>query len=333
VARCFFAPNDLIATVDFDPMNGSTCSNSTTLQQQCIQYWRIRIAPMDPNDQTRCSFSGNYTLRFLPSCQATALGRRYLCTLIQTNVTAQLQTTNYCPYLTPLAVGITGTLTTYSDSALTSQSSTFDIMDTVYVKLVVDGQGQVTSVKIQQVDLRLSAPVSSDVNLVSSGTPVSAGNLATANIGFQNSDQVGTNNAASINFDLVTDYIPIDRKSSTLGTLKVTAGVTFVNTDGTSSRRLLSFESQIMPATLNDRKFNRNFAKVVEKRQRHTIKRDIFPDPNAALPFDPLRDNNSTDSSLIETDASLIETMLLQAGEPVMRAEAAFIIGSARFAA
>jgi len=317
--------------VDFDPMNGSTCSNSTTLQQQCIQYWRIRIAPMDPNDQTRCSFSGNYTLRFLPSCQATALGRRYLCTLIQTNVTAQLQTTNYCPYLTPLAVGITGTLTTYSDSSLTSQSSTFDIMDTVYVKLVVDGQGQVTSVKIQQVDLRLSAPVSSDVNLVSSGTPVSAGNLATANIGFQNSDQVGTNNAASINFDLVTDYIPIDRKSSTLGTLKVTAGVTFANTDGTSSRRLLSFESQIMPATLNDRKFNRNFAKVVEKRQ--SIKKGASDSMHTPLDEIIAPEAASSQAASITTDASLIDTMLMQFDEPVMRAEAAFIIGSARFAA
>jgi len=296
------------------------------------------VAPFDPNDQTRCSFSGNYTLQFLPSCQATALGRRYLCTLIQTNITAQLQTTNYCPYLTPLAVGVTGTLTTYSDAQLTTQSSTFDIMDTVYVKLVVDGQGQVTSVKIQQVDLHLSSPVQSDINLISSGTPVLSGNLANANIGFQNSDQVGTNNAASINFDLVTDYIPIDRKASTLGTLKVVAGVTFANTDGTSSRRLLSFESPIMPASVNDRKFNRNFAKLVEKRQ--SIKKDQpptpldftnAPDATSAVSSQPA--SKTIDVSMLETDASLIDTLLLQANEPVMRAEAAFIIGSARFAA
>jgi len=269
----------------------------------------VNVAALSADDSTRCDFSGVYTLQFKPACQQAALGSSFKCTVSTTNVTAILTTSKYCPYLTQLSVGLTGKLTAYSDDALSSSASNFDLGSKAYFKLEVDGDGDVSSVSITQASLSIAAPVSSDITLVSYGSAVtSGGGLDGAEVTLKNSSAIQIRNIASISFKLLQSFIPINPNVSVLATLRVVAGVVFSNTDGSISRRLLTIERNLMPATLlNDEKpkLRRNMAKLATTRQE-------------AL---SINDNDKNDPMMA----------FLQSNEPVLRAEIPFILGPATF--
>jgi hypothetical protein len=303
-------PSDLTWSVDSDPLESSNCSDSA---QQCVQFWKINIAPLSEDDH-KCDFSGVFNLTFAPTCFRSSLSYKYTCAPLPYHVSASLQTSKYCPFLTPLAIGLTGTLTTHSDAALTTAASSFDLENTVYFKLVVEGDAEVDSVIIEQATLTLGNS-NSALTMVADGLAVSTNPLNEAQVTVSNSAQLSIRNTASISFVLKYEYAPIASKSSTLATLSVVAGVTFANTDGTTTRRLMTFERTISPESLKlnraghseSHKWKRNFAKLANKRK------------------------GASDVSAVLPDDAALDLKLLQSAEPVLRTRSNFIIGPAHF--
>jgi len=198
----------------------------------CVQYWQTTIVPA----QDRGDFTGEYDFTFQSACQNSVTAEGDYCSPHPYNVTVHLKTSNYCGYLTPLAIGLTGSLKTYSDPTVLNADSTFALGDTLYAKLQIDaGQATITDVTIDTVILQ---PIdSASVTLASNGVISSAG--SSIGLVLNNDYAVRT---ATLSFTLSTTYFPLAPQTSTIATIHVIGLVTFANTQ---TRRLLMLEGSL----------------------------------------------------------------------------------------
>jgi len=227
------APSDTTSNLLTSPLASSLCPDlGPNNNYLCVQYWQTTIVPAP----TRCDFTGEYDFVFQSACQNSVTQEGDICSPHPYNVTVHLKTSNYCGFLTPLAIGLTGSLRTYSDSTVLSASSNFGLGDTLYAKLTIDaGQATITDVSIDTVILQ---PIGqAGVTLASNGVISSAG--SSISLALTNDYAVRT---ATLSFILSNTYFPLADQASTLATIQVIGLVTFANTQ---TRRLLMLEGPV----------------------------------------------------------------------------------------
>jgi len=229
------APLDTTSTLTTTPLASSLCPDlGPNNNYLCVQYWQTVIVPAS----TRCDFTGEYDFFFQSACQNSVAAEGDVCSPHPYNVTVHLKTSNYCGYLTPLAIGISGNLKTYSDPTVLNANSNFGLGDTLYAKLSIDaGQATITDVTIDTVIVEQMGQ--SGITLASNGAISNTG--SSVNLVLSNDFAVRT---AVLSFTLANTIFPLPDQASAIATISVVGLVTFANTQ---SRRLLMLQGTLTP--------------------------------------------------------------------------------------
>jgi len=283
-----------------------------------VQYWELSVTP----GADRCDYSGKYIYQFQPVCQPSVLAIDSTCQGPLLNVTATLETSNYCGDLMPLIIGVAGNVTTFSDPALLHEDTSFLVNDTLYAKLVIFDNPQATvsavsidSIIVESQDIH-GGP--NEIVLASGGVQVpETSNPLT--IRDDLTMEAGTTEAY-FSFKLTDIIFPLDNDESTTAYLKVVAAVTFANTN---RRRLLSFEASLAPQELSRNNNLNQLTKLAKSRRasieqlRQVAKDGKLDSADTAMVQLLLKQKgaNNNDFSFIQTDPS-----------SVMRADTPFVV-------
>jgi hypothetical protein len=230
---------------------------NVTQGQECRQRWdsTIQLTP------TTCTLDGQYQLSWSTACGAGLSGTTcpLLTTDIPTSVNFSLTSENFCAEVT-VDVGLTGTLTSYSDNAYSTASSAFIVGRTGYFLVTVNSELNPPGVynpATAVVTFSSTALIAVTVRQVSTTTIYSIfSNGTAANFASLNQTDLQTNcvqitnsDPSKVGFSFVFSTV-LNSQLTTNGQLTFTIGATVqVTYTGGSKRGLLQGAASTNPGT------------------------------------------------------------------------------------
>jgi len=231
------------------------------------------------------------------------------------NVTVHLKTSNYCGYLTPLAIGLSGTVSTFGDAGVRTPKSNFALGDTLYAKLAIDAtQATISDVSIDTVILQQTGQA--DVVLASAGSVLSQG--AVVSLQLTNDFAIRT---ATLSFTIDATYFPLAAQTSSLATISVVGLVTFANTQ---SRRLLVLEGALSPSNKDETEAGFHTPMARSNKLHHLSQMAKTQTAGNSLALKQMK-NVALAQGVDTTDAALLKVILRQEQAQPQRGESSLV--------